>query len=193
MKKLPQTLGLEQFLNLFGNTTISSLVTIGFALFFCYKCYKQLSKYLENKKQLAIQQYKTEQEKNEQFKKVLEEVSNYPKHREETRQIQKEFREEIDSLKHTQEILAASQQEMCASLKDMQEKQERRDRNKLRDRLLQSYRYYTNEETNPSQSWTKMESEAFWELFSDYEDAGGDGYMHTNVQPAMNLLKIIDD
>ena len=37
-----------------------------------------------------------------------------------------------------------------------------------------------------------MEAEAFWELFKEYEDAGGDGYIHTVVQPAMNLLKVID-
>ena len=35
-------------------------------------------------------------------------------------------------------------------------------------------------------------TEAFWELFKEYEDAGGDGYIHTVVQPAMNLLKVID-
>lgn len=32
----------------------------------------------------------------------------------------------------------------------------------------------------------------FWELFKDYEDMKGDGYMHTEVQPAMNLLEIIE-
>ena len=82
---------------------------------------------------------------------------------------------------------------MCAALKDMQEKNERRERNKLRDKLLQNYRYYTDKDKNSSQTWTRMESEAFWELFRDYEDMNGDGYMHTVVQPAMNLLKIIDN
>ena len=57
----------------------------------------------------------------------------------------------------------------------------RRERNKLRARLLQSYRFYTNPERNPSQSWTRMEAEAFWELFRDYEDANGNGYIHTEV------------
>ena len=37
-----------------------------------------------------------------------------------------------------------------------------------------------------------MESEAFWELFREYENAGGNGYMHTEVQPAMELLTIVD-
>ena len=109
---------------------------------------------------------------------ALEEVAKYPQYREQSRKIQQEFRKEIDGIKEI--------------LKDMQEKQERRERNKLRDKLLQSYRYYTDKEKNPSQTWTRMESEAFWELFRDYEDAGGDGYIHSVVQPAMNLLTIID-
>ena len=42
------------------------------------------------------------------------------------------------------------------------------------------------------QAWTTMESEAFWEVFGEYEEAGGDGHMHTVVQPEMNLLRVID-
>ena len=186
-------LGLDQFLTLFGNVTVSTLAVIGLALFFCYKGYKQFSKFLESKKQLAIQKYKAEEEKDKQLKMALEEVAKYPEYREQSRKIQQSFRKEIDGLKESQATLVETQQNICETLKDMQEKQERRDRNKLRDRLLQSYRYYTDKEKNPNQSWTQMESEAFWELFRDYEDAGGDGYMHTVVQPAMSLLKIIDN
>ena len=36
-----------------------------------------------------------------------------------------------------------------------------------------------------------MESDAFWKTFGDYEDAGGDGHMHSEVQPAMRRLEII--
>ena len=74
----------------------------------------------------------------------------------------------------------------------MQEENNRRERNKLRDRLLQSHRYYTNPKLNPNQSWTAMEAEAFWELFRDYEDAGGNGYVHSVVQPAMEQLTVIE-
>lgn len=185
--------GLDQFLKLFGDITISTLVIIGLALFFCYKGYKQFVKFLENKKELAIQKYKSEEEKDKQIKIALEEVAKYPKYREQSRQIQKSFRDEIDGLKESQKTLAETQQDICLTLKNMQEKQERRERNKLRDKLLQSYRYYTDKQRNPNQTWTQMESEAFWELFRDYEDAGGNDYMHTVVQPAMNLLKIIDN
>lgn len=35
-----------------------------------------------------------------------------------------------------------------------------------------------------------MEAEAFWELFKEYEDRGGNGYVHSVVQPAMNELTV---
>ena len=177
--------GLEQFLELFGNVTVTGIVTFVLAIFFGYRIYKEVVKFLDNKKNLAIQKHEAEKKKDEQLKSVLEEVSKYPEYREQSRAIQKEFRDEIDGLRVTQ-------QSIQDTLKDMQERQDRRERNKLRNKLLQSYRYYTDLEKNPSQSWTRMESEAFWALFKDYEDAGGDGYMHTVVQPAMNLLEVID-
>ncbi len=77
-----------------------------------------------------------------------------------------------------------------ARLESMEEANKRRECNKLRDRLLQSYRYYTNADVNPSLSWTRMEAEAFWGLFRDYEEVGGNGYMHTVVQPAMEKLRV---
>lgn len=73
-----------------------------------------------------------------------------------------------------------------------EEQSNRRSRNKLRDLLLQNYRYYTNPKTNPNQTWTHMEAETFWELFRDYEDMGGNGYVHSEVLPKMEQLLIVD-
>lgn len=172
-------IGMEQFLHFFGNITITKIFTFGLAALFCWKIYQQIKKFFDSEKEILIKNYEKEKEKDEKLNMALEEVGKYPQYREQSRKIQKEFRDEIDGIKKI--------------LREMQEKQERRERNKLRDKLLQSYRYYTDKERNPDQTWTRMESEAFWELFSDYEDMNGDGYMHTVVQPAMNLLKIIDN
>ena len=185
-------IGLEQFIALFGDITVSTLAIIGFALFFCYKGYKQFVKFLENKKELAIQKYKSEKEKDEQLKLALEEVAKYPQYREQSRKIQQSFRDEIDGLKIAQNNLSDKQEEIHQTLVDMKATIDKRERNKLRDRLLQMYHYYTSEKTNPNHTITRMEHEAFWELFGDYEEAGGDGYMHTVVQPEMNKLDIID-
>lgn len=110
----------------------------------------------------------------EQLKEALSAVRKYP-----------ELESEIQDLRKTQE-------ETSERLAKMDEDIKRRERNKLRDRLLQNYRYYTNPKHNPSSAWTKMEAEAFWELFRDYEDAGGDGYVHTEVRPAMERLTVLE-
>ena len=185
--------GYEQFLEFFGNITLGKVIGFVLAILFLFGIYKQIKKFLDNKKNMLIEKHEAEKLKDEQLQKVLEEVNKYPIYREQSRKIQQQFREEIDGVKSSQEGLAETQKEIIDSIKDMREKQEKRERNKLRDKLLQSYRYYTDIKRNPDQSWTRMESEAFWELFRDYEDMGGDGYMHTVVQPAMNLLKVIDN
>ena len=185
--------GLEQFLQIFSDVTLGKVVSFILAIVFLFGIYKQIKKFLDNKKKVLIEKHEAEKIKGEQLQKVLEEVNKYPKYREQSRQIQKEFREEIDGVKEAQQRLAESQQEIIESIKDMRQKQEKRERNKLRDKLLQLYRYYTDKKRNPDQTWTKMESEAFWELFRDYEDMGGNGYIHTVVQPAMNNLIIIEN
>lgn len=178
--------GMEQFLDLFGDYSVTDAVKFALAIFFCVMVYKKVKNYL-------VEKIKVEEERDKNINEALEQTKKYSEYRQQSIEIQRHFQEEIDALKEAQENLVITQQEVCDSLKDMQEKQERRDRNKLRDRLLQSYRYYTDKEKNPSQSWTKMESEAFWELFGDYEDAGGNGYIHSEVQPAMNSLKVINN
>ena len=184
--------GLDQFLQVFGNLTLSTVVVVILALFFCYKGYKQFTKFLEEKKNIAIQKHEADKEKDEQLKIALEEVSKYPQYREQSRKIQQSFRDEIDELKIAQNNLSDKQEEIHQTLVDMKATIDKRERNKLRDRLLQMYRYYTSEKTNPNHTITRMEHEAFWELFGDYEEAGGDGYMHTVVQPEMNKLDVID-
>ncbi len=102
-----------------------------------------------------------------------------------TIRIQEKLENEI------QELRKAHDEHTCRLLQ-MEENSQRRERNKLRDRLLQNYRYYTSKEHNPRQEWTRMESETFWECFADYENMNGNGYMHSVVQPEMNLLGIIE-
>lgn len=57
--------------------------------------------------------------------------------------------------------------------------------NKLRDKLLQSYRYYKCQG-----SWNEMEAETFWALFEDYTKRGGNSFMRNVVEPEMKELEI---
>lgn len=145
---------------------------------FLYFVYKKASDFL-------IQQHEAQKLKDTQLKEALDGVHKYPEYRQESLEIQKEINNEISTLKKSQE-------EIMQRLVAMEEQNKKRERNKLRDRLLQNYRYYTNIERNPSQTWTRMEAEAFWEMFKDYEEAGGNGYMHSDVLPEMERLIVIE-
>lgn len=170
--------GMDEFISFFGNITLEYIIRLALAIFFLFLCYKEVKKFFKNK-------YEIEMNKKKKFDDMAEIIKQYKEDKESVMKQQEKLFEDIKELKE-------KQIENSNKLNDMQEDQKRRERNKLRDRLLQSYRYYTNIETNPKQVITKMESEAFWDLFRDYEDAGGDGYMHTVVQPRMNLLKVVD-
>lgn len=170
--------GLDAFLSTFGDVTVAQIVTLLLAGIFLYAVYKKVSDYI-------IARHEAEEAKDAQIKEALEGVRKYPEYRQQSIKIQELLENEIQELR-------IAQQESAARLMKMEEENKRRERNKLRDRLLQNYRYYTNKETNPTQSWTQMEAEAFWEMFSDYEQAGGNGYMHSEVLPAMERLLVVE-
>ena len=138
---------------------------------------KKVEKYFSDK---AIR----EKEKDEKIQQVIDQAKLYPKWRQQSIGIQEELTGAINGLK--KELTA--HQEM---LEKIEQDNMRRERSKLRDRLLQSYRYFTSEEKNPAQAWSEMEAEAFWSMFKEYEEAKGDGHMHDTVQPAMRNLEEI--
>lgn len=170
--------GLDQFLALFGDITVLHLTEFVLAVAFLWFIYKKASNFL-------IQQHEEQKLKDAQLKEALDGVHKYPEYRKQSLDIQREINNEISTLKKSQE-------EIMKRLIAMEEQNKKRERNKLRDRLLQNYRYYTNIEKNPSQTWTRMEAEAFWEMFKDYEEAGGNGYMRSEVMPAMERLIVVE-
>lgn len=170
--------GYDEFLAVFGDIHVTQAVQMILALVFLSLAYRKFKKYLVDK-------HDREQLHDAQLKEALESVRRYPEYRAQSVRIQKELEDKIQDIRNE---LA----EQTKRLVKMEEDANRRERSKLRDLLLQSYRYYTDTERNPMGAWTTMESEAFWELFKEYEEAGGDGYIHTVVQPAMDLLKVID-
>jgi len=170
--------GFDEFIDTFGNITIGNVVTAILASVFLGLTYRKIRDYL-------IKKYEAEKEKDKQLKEALDSVRKYPEYRQQSIRIQEKLENEIQELRKAQEA-------NTNRLVKMEEDSQRRERNKLRDRLLQNYRYYTSKEHNPMQAWTHMESETFWECFGDYERMNGNGYMHTVVQPEMNLLTIVE-
>lgn len=177
---------LDAFLNVFGDITVLHVVEVLLALGFLYFVYQKVSSFL-------IEQHEAQKLKDEQLKEALDGVHKYPEYRQQSLEIQKELKGDIHELKDAQQELREAQQEIIRHLTEIEEQRKRKERNKLRDLLLQYYRRYANKEVNPSQSWPKMEAEAFWALFSDYEEAGGNGHMRDEVMPAMQRLSIEED
>lgn len=168
---------MKEFLTVFGEIKVATVVIVIAAVIFLAKIYKIVAAHFREK-------YKIEMEKEKQMKSILEQVELYPKWREQSIECQKEFTKAINALQE-------NQAEITKELRDMEERRKKTKRNELRDRLLQTYRYFTNKEKNPLLAWSEMEAEAFWKVFGDYEEAGGDGDMHTTVQPAMRRLEVV--
>ena len=176
--------GLEEFLELCGGITVLQIVETVLAIVFCVVVYRKVRDYLINK-------HEVEKERNAQLKEALDATRQYPKYREQSIKIQQLLEGEIQELRVMQEDNRKQLEETHRELVEMKRQNDKRDQNKLRDMLLQSWRHHTNIQTNPAQSWTEMEAEAFWALFSDYEETGGDGFMHTVVEPDMKRLTVI--
>lgn len=177
--------GLDEFLEVFGNITLSGAMQILLAFVFLYMIYKKLKKYLDEKNDKMIKEHEANLERDKQLQEALASIREYPKWHQQSIDIREKMDSQIKELRD-------SQKETLEKLNHMEECQQKLELNKLRDRLLQSYRYYTDKSKNPDGVWTKMEAEAFWGVFGEYEDRGGNGYMHSVVQPAMNLLHVVD-
>ena len=176
--------GLEEFLELCGGITVLQIVETVMAIVFCVFIYRKVRDYLINK-------HEVDKERNAQLKEALDATRQYPKYREQSIKIQQLLEDEIQELRVMQKNTNQRLEDMHKDIVEMKQQNNKRDQNKLRDMLLQSWRYHTNIKNNPSQSWTEMEAEAFWALFRDYEEAGGDGFMHTDVEPDMKRLTVI--
>ena len=176
---------LDEFLTLFGDVTIANLTTYVLAAVFLFRLYKDAKK--KDDERIAEIQHKAEEEK-EREKKINDAydiTQKYPAYHQESIKIRDNLEKEIQELRDDFKTI-------MDRLDEIEEHNKKRECSKLRDMLLQNYRYYTSETHNPSKSWTRMEAEAFWELFREYEEAGGNGYMHTDVQPAMSRLLVIE-
>ena len=177
--------GLDEFLELFGGVTIAQVVTVVLAFVFMFFIYKQVKKYFDEKIKAQNERAQAEKKRDADIQEALVAVRKYPEYRQQSIKIQELLEGEIQELR----VMIQEDKERLAR---MEEQDRRRECNRLRDLLLKYYRQYANKEINPKQSWTRMEAEAFWELFRDYEDLGGNGYMHTVVQPEMERLIVVE-
>ncbi len=161
---------MEYFLQLFGTIPLSTVVVfiaaVTFLVALCTKIYK-----------FIVVNHDKLQKKDKTLKKIIDCL-------EEVKQEQKELEDGVNELRKAQEEIAEKQDAF-------EERHRNHSLNKLRDRLLSSYNYYTDPKKNPLQAWSEMEKEAFDKLFYDYEELGGNGFMHSTVEPAMASLEVV--
>ena len=167
----------EHFLDVFGEITVKDVAIFAAAVVFLVFCYRKISKYI-------LDRYEADKLKDSQLSEALESVRKYPEWRKQSLAIQQKFETDIAETRKLQE-------DTIKRLAKIEDDSRRRERNKLRERLLQSHRYYTSRDKNPMQAWSEMEADAFWKSFGDYEDLDGNGHIHKEVQPAMRLLETI--
>ena len=127
----------------------------------------------------------------ERLTKVEEAVGHYPEYRAQSLQIQNQLKqtdnhilEVCDSIKSA---VIANGERLDKRLGDL----ERREKNALRAKILDEYRFYTDERKNPLKAWSEMEHHSFFKLVEDYESLGGNDYVHGTIVPAMNELDVI--
>lgn len=169
--------GLDQFLKSFGNITVLQVTEFIIAVIFMLYVWKKMKTYINEK-------HDAEQKRDAELKEALDGVRIYPKYRQQSIEIQHQLESKFD-------IVHKMCEDILARLDKMEEIRRDSKRKELQATLLQNYRIFTDINKNPMQAWTEMEANSFWEQFSEYEDNGGNGHMHTIVQPAMNKLTVI--
>lgn len=106
-------------------------------------------------------------------------------------QLQEKHEESVrQSIRHDEMIkadissLTDKVNEIADTLSVMQKKDNETKLKELKGSLIRYYHKYKD-----IGEWSKLEKDAFWDLFDDYENRGGDGYIHTIVEPAMRELR----
>ena len=74
--------------------------------------------------------------------------------------------------------------DISESLSEMRKEIDETEMAKLKDSIVTYYKKYKE-----LGEWTELESEAFWDLFKRYEAHGGNGYVHSVIEPVMRELQ----
>ena len=152
---------------------------------------KELKKQRALEAEREAQRIKENQERDAKIASLEAAVAALPGYRAQSLQIQAQ-------LQSTDKTIL----DLCADIKDsVKENQdvlnyrldrlEKREKNTYRAKILDEYRLFTDERKNPMKAWSEREHHAFFELVKDYEDLGGNDYVHSTVLPAMNELEVV--
>ena len=152
---------------------------------------KELKKQREEEEKKAKQLEQENRARDVKIAALETTVSALPGYRAQSLQIQAQ-------LQNTDKEILAACADIRSSVQDNQDilnarldRLEKREKNAIRAKLLDEYRLFTDVSKNPLLAWSEMEHHAFFELVRDYEDLGGNDYVHSTVLPAMNGLNVV--
>ena len=140
-------------------------------------------------KEEVEKQYRAEIDKR--LKRVEAAVDALPGYREQSFKIQAELKAEQSEIVKLCKAMNATIEGMDARLIKTQEQSNEREKNDLRQKLINEYRLFTSPVKNPMKAWSEMEYKAFMSQVKDYEGLGGNDYIHKTVLPAMNDLEVV--
>ena len=84
-----------------------------------------------------------------------------------------------------------TQKEIIKKVDSLAEKSRKYQLADMRETLLQAYRYYTSNSTNPLHWWSELEYHAFMEQYDVYIANGGNSYIQSVVKTEMDKLRVI--
>ena len=168
---------MEEFLAIFGQIPLSTVILLVGAFAFMYTSYQKFTKRI-------IDAHEKDKEHEEVLKEVVDKVSQIPAYRQESIEAQQELRNSISKLTVVVEKLGKRQDEIETERNSYK-------LTELREKLMTMHQMYTNPDRNPMLAWTELEKESFDAIFTDYEKLGGNGFMHTNVRPDVDKLRVI--
>lgn len=176
--------GLKEFMEVFGEITLGQVITWLLAIGCLIAIWKKGTKYINDRHDI-------DKKRDDEIEEAITEVRKYPEYRKQSIEVQEEINKHFSKIDEKFDNMQKTNTEIIKKLDQIEEERQKRDRNTLREYLLQGYRIFADIDKNPMQAWSEMEADSYWNIFSNYEDCNGDGYMHTIVQPAMSKLTVI--
>lgn len=150
---------------------------------------------------IRAQKAAEEEEKNQMREEIAElrarvipletQVAALPSYRQQSLEIQGQLRTADNTILETCQAIQAGVKENQEILVQRLDRLERREKNSLRQKILQEHRLFTDPIKNPMKAWSEMEHHSFFKLVEDYEELGGNDYVHSDVIPDMNMLAVI--
>lgn len=171
------------------NLNVATVVAIVVLVLFLFKIldplYDKLKDYIISRYKKDVKEKSTEETLEDLTSRMKQYEDNRIHDREQSFRIQKELTDIINALNTRIDEMQQLQEKRYQESIDRENK---RIRAELKDRISQSYRYY-----NEIKKWNYIERETLEDLIKEYEDAGGmNSFVHDKVVKEMYTWELID-